>query len=142
MTGETFLSSYLARIELWHNAVMAWLDRPFLGHGIGSFEQAFAPHRGDHAWFLDRTILDVPWYAAGAAHNAILQILIETGLIGLILCGVFLWTVGRCGISAVLIAALTMCLIEFPEQNPASAIFISCALGLASRVKPSEPFWH
>lgn len=139
MNGESVSSSLASRVELWLNSFYAWLDRPLLGHGLGAFEQAYAPHRSDHLWLIDSTILALPWNAAGQAHNVILQSLIEIGLVGTILAGVFLWTVLRMGISSALVATGVLCMIGFPEQNPASAIMIACALACASRVDSSSP---
>lgn len=134
MAAETLSSSIFARLELWHNSFVAWLDHPVIGHGLGAFEQAYAPHRAAHGWFRDGSILTTVWNAAGSAHNVILQALVEVGLVGAIIAGTFLWLILRRETSAALIAGAAMCLIGFPEQSPASAVMIACALGLACRL--------
>lgn len=101
------------------------------GHGLGAFEPAYAPHRADHRWLMDHTIMPVPWNAAGMAHNTILQALIETGAIGLGLAGVFLYFALKTRIPPAVWVAIPICLIGFPEQNPATAILLACAVGVA-----------
>lgn len=80
---------------------------------------------------MDGTILSLPWNAAGAAHNIILQSLIEIGLIGTIIAGFFVWLVIKQALSAPLIAVFAISLVGFPEQNPATALMIVCIFSLA-----------
>ena len=127
----------LARVEIWHNSFLAWLDAPILGHGLGSFEQAYNAHRAGHMWLINDSILTLPWNAAGAAHNVFLQSLIEVGLIGTALIWATIFMAVQRTITAVFIIILTMCLLEFPEQNPATALLIVCALGLSCSRKPA-----
>ena len=131
-----YTASILARCEIWWNSLLGWLDNPVFGHGLGAFEQAYAPHRADHQWFLDSTILWSPYAAAGMAHNVILQILIETGLIGLLLATLFLCEICRKGMTIPILICLSLAMIEFPEQNPASAVVLACILALSSPVSP------
>ena len=107
---------------------MAWLDAPFFGHGLGSFEQAYAPHRADHQWFLDSSVMASPYVAAGMAHNAVLQSLIELGLFGTVLVVLF---ASKVGWTLPVVAGAAMMMIEFPEQNPATAMLLACALGMS-----------
>ena len=131
---DDYLSSITARLELWWNSFMAFLDKPVFGHGLGAFEQAYGPHRADHQWFMDSSILSSPYVAAGMSHNLPLQTLIEIGLIGFGLAVWFLFAVCKKGISIPILVALTICMIEFPEQNPATAMMIAVALGLSARL--------
>ena len=68
-----------ARLELWYGGLAAWLDKPLLGWGLGSFDWAYGAHRSDFAEVFGSTILSTPNVLAGAAHNAIVQSLVELG---------------------------------------------------------------
>jgi O-antigen ligase len=58
----------------------AFLDRPWLGHGLGTFHAINAYYATPENW---RAVLTV-----GAAHNVVLQSLEESGLIGFALLSV------------------------------------------------------
>jgi O-antigen ligase len=135
--AQSFTASVLARLELWWNSLMAIFDAPVFGHGMGGFEPAYSVHRASHAWFYDGTILAQPWAAAGMAHNVMLQSLIEIGLIGTALALWFTASVMRQAVRPAIAVAIAMSLIGFPEQNPATALFIACALALACPSKPA-----
>lgn len=125
--------SVLARLELWWNSLVAWLHSPVFGHGLGSFDAAYSPHRAAHKWFLDRSILDSPYTAAGMAHNVGLHALVEIGAIGAAIVAMFLFFTCRKGVTLAVVAAGAMAMIEFPEQNPATAMMIACALALSAK---------
>jgi O-antigen ligase len=61
------------RAETWSSGLATWLDRPLLGWGPGSFAAVF------------RFQEDVPFFPdpGGHAHNLVVQVLLEAGLIGL-----------------------------------------------------------
>ena len=62
------------RASLWAVSVAAWAEAPVFGHGLGSFARAVAPHV---------TAETAPVLAVqGAAHDAPLQWLVQTGLVG------------------------------------------------------------
>lgn len=62
------------RGALWSVSWQAFLARPFLGHGLGSFPEAIMPFiTPPHAPSL---------VMQGAAHNVVLQWLVQTGLVG------------------------------------------------------------
>ncbi len=139
MAEETVFSSLASRAELWTNSVLSWWDAPIFGHGAGSFEWAYGEHRASHTALFDQTILTTPSVGPGAAHNEVLQTLVEFGLVGTLLAAIFLWRVcrGREDIArerqwphAMLWVAVPMALIGFPLQNPASALLI--VIGLAA----------
>ena len=123
-----YIASVTSRLEIWHNSFWAWLDAPFFGHGLGAFEQAYAPHRADHQWFMDGSVMASPYVTAGMAHNAILQSLMELGLFGTVLVVMF---VAKMGITIPILVGLAMAMIEFPEQNPATAMMLACAFGMS-----------
>jgi O-antigen ligase len=56
------------RFTLWKAGVHAFMQRPVLGFGVGSFVRAVTPELGDRAL---------------VAHNSFLSVLVEEGLIGL-----------------------------------------------------------
>ena len=66
------------RLTMWSSATEAWLDRPLAGHGPGSYVWAlyetnhFALNSGHHRH----------------PHNAIFQLLAETGILGVVAVGV------------------------------------------------------
>ena len=136
MFQESLVSSISSRLELWINSVFAWLDAPLFGHGIGSFDYAYAPHRIDHLRWLQGSILTHPNVSAGAAHNEGLQVLVELGMVGLALVLLSVFTVLRASKSSARWAALamgTVAMVSFPFQNPATAILGVVILGVCAR---------
>lgn len=67
-SSEGFGSSGNARVKYWENAFALWRDKPFVGYGIGS-------------WPLLNSADDHRSYP----HNIILEIMVETGILGLTL---------------------------------------------------------
>lgn len=65
--------SVLERLAHWQSAIDMANDRPWLGVGFGNYEPAYA----------DYALINWP-YPLGHAHNYYLNILAETGVIGLI----------------------------------------------------------
>ena len=140
---DALAASFWPRLEIWTNSILTWLDNPIFGSGLGTFETAYAPHRADHWTYFPEmgTVLQSLAVHAGAAHNEILQILVELGLIGAALIGWFLYCALKGTKSRArwcVWIAIAICLIEFPLQNPASAILIAVALGLSARPSPES----
>lgn len=141
MFQESLVSSISSRLELWINSVFAWLDAPVFGHGLGSFDYAYAPHRIEHLRWFHHSILTHPNVSAGAAHNEALQVLVELGLTGLALACVFLFTVFRASRSSARWAALAtgvVAMVSFPLQNPATAILAAVILGVCAKCTESS----
>lgn len=71
------------RFSLWHNAAIAWKDKPIFGYGIGDSKEAIAKvHK-------QRNITEAVDYNLNA-HNQFLETLIQTGIVGFILlCALF-----------------------------------------------------
>lgn len=124
-----------ARLELWFVSLMAWLDKPLLGWGIGSFDWAFAYHRNDYGAIWGKTILTTPNVLAGAAHNAAVQTLVELGLIGCFAAAAVAVLVLRnardANAKVALLVALICMMIGLPEHNPFTAALIAVAGGVA-----------
>jgi O-antigen ligase len=108
------LASYSMRLELWHNAWTLFLQKPFFGWGLGTFGEAYQTTGlplGTGALF---------------AHNLFLQLLVETGSVGLVLFTValvslffrFKWPSRWEGWGVVggLLAVLLFSLIDLPFQ--------------------------
>lgn len=67
---------------LWAACLAAWKEAPLFGHGLGQFQQALAPH-------ITQDTAPVLIFQ-GAAHNLVLQWLIQAGAVGVAAGGV-LW---------------------------------------------------
>ena len=124
-----------ARLELWYGGLAAWLDKPIFGWGLGSFEWGFGYHRNDWGYLAGSTILTTPNVLAGAAHNVVVQTLVELGLIGLACASAVVFLVLRHAKDAnamvALVIALAAMTIGFPEHNPFTAALIAVAAGIA-----------
>jgi len=73
------------RLVLWQTAIMAFLDHPFTGIGIGNF-------RVVHELYPVLKTMPLHFYVRGmSAHNVILHYLAETGLIGALALVVLAW---------------------------------------------------
>jgi O-antigen ligase len=80
--GEaTELTSMGVRVVIWRNTLEVARKAPLLGHGLGSFQAAYAGVAQRHAGGWRATPSDDP-------HNQYLSFLAETGVVGL---AVFLW---------------------------------------------------
>ena len=125
-----------ARLELWFNGLAAWLDKPLLGWGLGSFDWAYGYHRFDFSQVSQATILNVPNVLAGAARNAVVQVLAELGLVGLAGAAAVVFLVLRhakdANATVALVCALAAMMVGFPEQNPFTAALIVVAAGIAT----------
>lgn len=125
-----------ARFIVYPAIVSGILDRPILGHGIGSFWDAFRPYLP-----LDAAIGEWDY-----AHNSFLENLFELGLLaggalyvalGLITYRLWLATVRRkgdrafpCFAIAVVAGAGFHSIFDFPVQMPATAALFAIVLGL------------
>jgi O-antigen ligase len=115
----------------------AFLDRPFVGHGLNTFHEVNAMIATPENWSALKT--------TGSAHNIYVQLLEETGIIGAILLAsslaAILWrslfaAVGgsewASAVSAAAAALLVHGLIDFGLQTPAVAALLAVALGSAN----------
>ncbi len=68
-----------ARTDIWRTAASIWTEHPVLGGGLGSFPSAYAKTRLPGKQFLPAT----PFTPPPHAHNLILHLLAEQGLVGL-----------------------------------------------------------
>jgi O-antigen ligase len=72
------------RTEIWKNGFKAFIEKPALGYGAGTFEYPYKKYYGGR-------------FATKYAHNTVVKVAVELGIVGLIcwflfLVGLFLWT--------------------------------------------------
>jgi O-antigen ligase/tetratricopeptide (TPR) repeat protein len=130
-----------SRMNAWSDGIRIVEDFPAIGTGLRTWPELFTRYRAR------------PWSELyfSEAHNDYLQLIAETGIVGLALAAWFLIRAGIfiyrryaelpqriVPIQAALIAALAvMCVVEFFDfdlQIPAIAFFFAMMLGLAVRV--------
>jgi len=118
-TGGSALS---IRLYLWHQALLMWSRAPLLGVGFGQYAGVFFEQAAElsryHISNFDRN-----------AHNALMQLLAETGLLGagLVCAGLGTWLWGlRRHLAATAETWWTMCLL--------SVLFVHSML--------EYPLWH
>ncbi|MEM9178104.1 MAG: O-antigen ligase family protein [Pseudomonadota bacterium] len=74
---EPLLNNAQSRLLMYDTYLTLWLERPLFGHGLGSFNAL-----NDAQTTLDNAAVLVPM---GAAHNNLLQWLVQQGLVGTLL---------------------------------------------------------
>ncbi|MCG3205099.1 MAG: hypothetical protein KCHDKBKB_01816 [Elusimicrobia bacterium] len=77
--GSISLGQSTGRLSIWKTALKAIADAPLIGHGLGNFEQAYTQFQQPSS----------EYYRFGKstafAHNGLLQVAAETGIVGLCL---------------------------------------------------------
>lgn len=132
--GSGLLQNVLERFDYWRVATLMFLDRPLLGHGLGSFAEGY------------RTLGNFTVLRPSDPHNQLMSMIAETGVLGA-LAGVALvifflrraWPKrGRTAVAvrAVLVAgavtAFVHALVEPVFRNPSAAALVALLLGLAA----------
>jgi len=75
-------SSFLERFPIWYSAIKSIKNKPLLGNGLGSFRQCYENH---YLEFINK-YPNYPYIkTTNNAHNFILHIMSETGLIGFLI---------------------------------------------------------
>ena len=149
-TSSVVIKAISHRLEIGFNTFVLWLEKPFFGHGMGSFNFEYGRVQEAHLqWFptMD-TVLHPSSVFAGAAHNELLQLAAEAGLVGvliaLVLIGFMVYRfftkekdaldIGA-AMSLLIVAALSQ--ISFPLQNPATiTVVVFCAAALMQNERP------
>ena len=128
------------RATMWMTAFRAWQEAPFFGHGFGQFDTAIAP-------FITKETAPV-LSVQGAAHNLILQWLVQTGIVGLLggtaIVGAALMPIvkgvrkrrrGKRLMTSILAIAALVCLhgmIDYGLEIPAIVWWFAVYLGLGA----------
>ena len=141
-----FRVSIYPRLALIINSLLMWLSQPIFGLGAGSYNYTYFLFQERHLEWLD---LGTELFAskettAGAAHNEYVQLLATFGLLGAGLVAGFAYSLLRglkgrpmtvyawCGLAASGVWLLNA-LVEFPLQNPATALLAVIGLGFLAR---------
>ena len=144
LTQIDLAQSIKARLEVFVNTGAMILDKPVFGHGTGSYNYNYHIYQEVHTRLFNfgSSVVSDPVTYAGNAHNEILQIWSEQGLIGLALAlwfGFLLMRRRETGIhgaawgTMVLGASLSM--VGFPLHNGHTAALIAVAAGIMSKDK-------
>jgi O-antigen ligase len=120
------------RLTIWQTGVAAVLDRPWLGHGLGSFPQVYELYRAAGAA-----------QPVASAHSGPLEWAVELGVPGALAWLAVLAGVARAAVRVprrstgavlappVLVLLAVQGAFDFAPQVPALALWIALALGLA-----------
>ncbi|MEO8168264.1 MAG: O-antigen ligase family protein, partial [bacterium] len=85
-------STFARRMFFWESGMHALAASPVFGHGIGSFEQTILSYRSPDYWIVGSEDI-VPH-----AHNEPIEVGVEYGIIGLLLCGTTIGLISYRGI--------------------------------------------
>lgn len=151
--GHGFRWSTFARVPPIINSAVMWLSQPFYGLGAGSYNYVYTMFQERHIEYLDvgTEVFLIKERVIGAAHNEYIQLLATFGLFGAALLAGFAYSLLRglkgrpmtayawCGLVSLGIWSLNA-LVEFPWQNPSTALLAVIGLGfLAHHGQPDEP---
>jgi len=132
-------SSGLLRMDAWTKTSKLFLDFPLTGSGLGTFRWAFSMYQRQGEWMIFRE-----------AHNDYLQVLAETGLVGVAILGwalfAYLWWILRpalgtaarrpryttIGAAAAVVALLLHSIFDFNLQIPSNAALFAVLLGVVT----------
>ncbi len=131
------ISSFSGRVGLWDHAFHLFLKHPFFGSGLGTFGEAYQ----QAGYPLDSG-------ASKYAHNLLLQLLAETGLVGTILFLAALFSLARrfkvpsrwegWGAMTGILAFLLFSLVDLPFQMP-ELLWMFCLLAARLEFRPEKP---
>jgi len=145
LAGRFTQSDLYLRPHMWRAATGLFLERPWLGWGIGSYELALE---------RNASASDVPAEAHGEAHSTVLQLAAERGLAGLL--GLALLVLAAAasvrerlrqdadrpmavGRALALAGAATYALVQYVWYQPAVGALVWMALGGASIPLAARP---
>lgn len=149
-----WFSSVRVRIESSVDTIIMWLDKPYFGHGIGSFNSVYPIYQEAHLQYFPMmgTLLQPITMYLGTAHNEYLQILAEYGVVGFVLVSGFAVSLMLTHFRRVkrtpeqwaalvsFVAIASCSLVGFPLQNPATAILAALAFAFMSSGAPVLSF--
>lgn len=117
------LGSVVERFDLWKDSLNGM---SVIGQGIGSYHSAYP-------FFAN--LLDTFKYRAIYAHNDLLQIFFELGIVGGIIAIVFIGLLmkEKCNEKYIICCFITLSLFSFPFHMPVSAFVLAIVAGYMSR---------
>jgi len=137
-------ASFALRLDSWARTFDIFLDFPVAGTGLATFPWAFAGYRRPGEWAtLEET------------HNDYLQLVSETGVVGLLLLAWGVWIFSRrilgpaladaadrgrwttLGTTAAVFAMLVHTVVDFNLQTPANAVLFATLLGILTGAVPA-----
>lgn len=141
-----FRWSTFARIPPIINSIVMWLHQPFYGLGAGSYNYVYPMFQERHLEWIDvgTEVFLSKERVIGAAHNEYVQLLATFGLFGAALVAGFAYSLLRglkgrpmtvyswCGLASLGVWSLNA-LVEFPLQNPSTALLAAIGLGFLAR---------
>ena len=143
--SQAIVNSAAVRAELVINTGALWLQAPWFGKGSGSFNHDYSKVQEVHLSFLpDYSALGDVTTFAGTAHNEVVQMLAEHGVVGLVAVGILLIVLLRHWLSkkrepidnwamASLGMALWLSLIGFPLHNAHTGLLAVVAAAIVAR---------
>jgi len=153
-TGDKIDTSSRDRLTAYRNALSLISEKPLLGSGYGTFWKAFRPYT-NHPDVIQRSDENIVFYRA---HNDLLQIIVELGLVGGVLTLLIIVLTYKYGVNLLrkeedtgeqlllfgillsLAASLAHSMVDFPLQKPSSAELIWVYLGLISGLYAGKKF--
>jgi O-antigen ligase len=143
-TSSVVVKAITHRLEIGFNSALLWAEKPFFGHGLGSFNFEYGRVQEAHLqWFPEMdTVLHPASVFAGAAHNELLQLGADAGLVGVLIALALIGLAAHrfytkkkdaldIGAAMALLIAAALSQISFPLQNPATVtvvVFAAAAL--------------
>jgi len=139
---ERATSAMAARVELGINTAILWWDHLWIGGGFGSFNALYGAYREGHLKYLpDWGTIFIPVNQfPGQAHNELLQVGAETGVVGIVLALLVMAALARGMLkprdrldvvaTCVLAIGAGFCLVEFPLRNPSTGATLAVAAGI------------
>lgn len=133
---RSLIADFTERSDLWSAHGRLALERPILGHGLGSFQELNARALDSQSWAANAQV--------GSAHNLYLQAFEESGVFALALLAVvgwpllsLVWRIVRrdradawgAAAAAAAVAAGAHALFDFGLQTPAVAATLGLGLG-------------
>ena len=132
------ISALGARAEIFTNTTQVIAQHPLWGSGQGSFNYVYPEFREYHLnWFPDiGTRLTPIAMFSGQAHNEVLQVWSELGLIGLFLSVLFIKTLRKpkTQLQWAAIFTLAVCfilsMVGFPLRNPSTSLLAVISISI------------
>ena len=151
--ASNFGTAILTRLQNWTNSVGMALEHPVQGWGVGGYLHGFPDFRqfylADFGFLGPAAEVNQFSQLGGEAHNDLLQVWVELGLLGVVIVLAMLAVLAvrlarlERGDPAVwygggLVALVALAMIEFPFQNPATmalaAILLAAVAGRGASV--------